>query len=334
MNLLLLFLVYLEQLQHQNIRTQGYRFADSTRKNYLSYLRSWFFFAIFFGLCVMPASEESLCWFMELMAVTSGYEHCKNTLGGIKYAHAALGFCFPSSSFSLDCTMQGLKRRLARTPFQVLPIDPRVLKMMYKNVNIQKNEDLALWCSFLVAFYCLFRKSNTVPRDSNFDVSKILTRRNIGLDNEKKTVYIYCGFSKTNQYRKKDMIIPIPSNNDPCLDLFRHMSLLLERVPAPPDAPAFTFNTNKKRFINYTQFMARLKTVLGKAGLNPDLFSGHSFRRGGASFLFSSGASQLMVQILGGWSSLVYTRFLFMSEQDRLDAQLLMANAINTMQEH
>ena len=57
----------------------------------------------------MPASEESLCCFMELMAVTSGYEHCKNTLGGIKYAHAALGFSFPSSSFSLDCTMQGLK---------------------------------------------------------------------------------------------------------------------------------------------------------------------------------------------------------------------------------
>ena len=110
---MVLFLVYLDQLKQQNIRTQGYRFAESTRKNYLSYLRSWFFFAIFFGLCVMPASEEALCWFMELMAVTTGYEHCKNTLGGIKYAHAALGFSFPSSSFSLDCTMQGLKRRLA-----------------------------------------------------------------------------------------------------------------------------------------------------------------------------------------------------------------------------
>ena len=93
----------------------------------------------------MPASEDSLCWFMELMAVTSGYEHCKNTLGGIKYAHAALGFSFPSSSFSLDCTMQGLKRRLARTPYQVLPIDPRVLKLMYGKIDIGKNEDLALW---------------------------------------------------------------------------------------------------------------------------------------------------------------------------------------------
>ena len=322
-------LAYLEQLKNQNIRTQGYRFAEGTRRNYLSYLRSWFFFATFFGLCVLPASEHSLCWFMELMAVTSGFEHCKNTLSGVRYAHIALGLSFPSSSFSLDSTMQGLKRRLARTPFQVLPIDPKVLKLMYKKVNIKKNEDLALWCSFLVAFYCLFRKANCVPKDNNFDVNKILTRSNIGLDIDKKMVYVYCGFSKTNQYRKKDMFIPIPSNTDPCLDLFRHMLLLKERVPAAPDAPAFTYGVN--RFINYRQFTAKLKLLLGMAGLNPDLFSGHSFRRGGASFLFSVGASQLMVQVLGGWSSLVYTRYLFMTEQDRMDAQMLMANAINNM---
>ena len=97
---------------------------------------------------------------------------------------------------------------------------------MYKRININKNEDLALWCSFLVAFYCLFRKANCVPKDANFDVSKILTRSNIGLDTEKKMVYIYCGFSKTNQYRTKDRFIPIPSNTDPCLDVLRRGSLL------------------------------------------------------------------------------------------------------------
>ena len=223
--------------------------------------------------------------------------------------------------------MQGLKRRLARTPFQVLPINPSVLKLMYREINISKKEDLALWCSYLVAFYCFFRKANTVPKDSKFDPSKILTRENIGIDTEKRMVYVYCGFSKSNQFRKKDMMIPIPANDDPSLDLYRHVVLLMETVQAPTDAPAFTYGQG--RFIGYSQFTNRLKQILRKAGLNPDLFSGHSFRRGGASFLFSSGASQLMVQVLGGWSSLVYTRYLFMNESDRLDAQLLMAGAIN-----
>ena len=103
----------------------------------------------------------------------------------------------------------------------------------------------------------------------------------------------------------------------------------METVAATPDEPAFTYGRNK--FINYDQFTRRLKQILGKAGLNPDLFSGHSFRRGAASFLFASGASQLMVQVLGQWSSLVYTKYLFLSEEERMEAQLLMVNAINSL---
>ena len=90
--------------------------------------------------------------------------------------------------------MQGLKMRLARTPFQVLPIDPAVLKLMYGQINIKKKEDLALWCSYLVAFYCLFRKANVVPENDRFDASKILTRENIGFEKIKKIVFIYSGF--------------------------------------------------------------------------------------------------------------------------------------------
>ena len=316
------------QLQLQNIRTQGYRFADSTRRNYLSYLRTWLHFAVFFSVCYMPASEESLCWFAELMAVTCGYDHIKNILGGVKYAHHALGFQYPSSSFSLDTTLQGLKRRLARTPFQVLPIDPTVLRAMYQNIDTNKPEDLALWCSFLTAFYCLFRKASVVPKNIHSDLSKVLTRMNIGLDRRTRMVYIYVGFSKTNQYRKRDRCIPIPSNDDPALDLYRHMEQLLSSVDVPVDSPAFSYSS--RSFITYDQFTRRLKQILSLSGLDPDLYSGHSFRRGGASFLFSSGASQLMVQVLGDWTSMVYTRYLFLSADDRMSAQLLMSQAINS----
>ena len=266
---------------------------------------------------------------MELMSVTCGYEHCKNVLGGVKYLHAALDQPFPSNSFSLDTTMQGLKRRLARTPFQVLPINPTVLKLMYRGIDINKKEDLALWCAFLTAFYCLFRKANVVPENKQSDFTKILTRKNIAIDETSRKVYIYVGFSKTNQYRKYDRCIPVPENGDQCLDLFRHIKNLFNTVDANPDAPAFSYS--KQGFINYRGFTTRMKALLSSAGLNPDLYSGHSFRRGGASFLFDAGASQLMVQILGNWSSLVYTRYLYLSEEDRMEAQHLMMNAINTM---
>jgi hypothetical protein len=322
------FAVYLEQLRSQNVRTQGFRFAQSTRKNYISHVRTWFFFSCYFDIPSLPAAEEHLCLFMELMSNTAGYEHCKNILGGVKYLHGALGLPFPSNSFSLDTTMQGLKRRLARTPFQVLPVNPTVLKLMYRGINVDKKEDLALWSSFLVAFYCLFRKANVVPENSKSDFSKVLTRENVEIDEINRKVYIYVGFSKTNQYRKYDRCIPIPENDDPCLDLFRHIKRLFSIVHAPPNAPAFSYTS--RSFINYKVFTTRMKKLLGLAGLNPDFYSGHSFRRGGASFLFSVGASQLMVQVLGNWSSMVYTRYLYLSEEDRLEAQSLMKDAINS----
>ena len=260
--------------------------------------------------------------------MTVGYNHIKNIMGSLKYVHVALGYTFPSNSFSVDTTLQGLKRRLARTPFQVLPIDPTVLRLMYLKINTRKKEDLALWCSYLVAFYCLFRKANCVPESSKYDPNKILSRENIGFDENEKIVYIYVGFSKTNQYRKRDRCIPIPANDDPCLDLYRHLEQLFSTVDAPPNAPAFTYSHNK--FINYDMFTRRLKQLLSSSGLNPDLYSGHSFRRGGASFLFSVGATQLMVQVLGDWSSMVYTRYLFLSAEDRMKAQQLMVDAINS----
>ena len=135
------------------------------------------------------------------------------------------------------------------------------------------------------------------------------------------------GFSKTNQYRKRDRCIPIPSNEDPALDLYRHMEQLLSTVDVTEDSPAFSYSS--QNFITYDQFTRRLKQILSLSGLDADLYSGHSFRRGGASFLFSVGASQLMVQVLGDWTSMVYTRYLFLSADDRMSAQLLMSDAIN-----
>ena len=309
------------------MRTQGYRFAQTTRKGLISHIRTWFFFSLYFGLCVLPATEDSLCMFLELMSLTCGYAHCKALLSTVKYLHASMGYTI-HHTFSLDCTLQGLKRRLSRTPFQVLPIDPSVLRLMYKGININKKSDLALWCSFLTAFYCLFRKANTVPKDDKFDPNCILTRENIGIDRKAGLVYVYVGFSKTNQYRKNDRCIPIPQNDDPCLDLYRHLDLLFSTVHADNQDPAFTYGANQ--FVNYRVFTARLKELLSKAGLEPSLYSGHSFRRGGASFLFSIGGSQLMVQVLGDWSSMVYTRYLYMSAEDRMAAQVLIANSINS----
>jgi hypothetical protein len=166
---------YLSQLQRNNVATQAFRFAKNSMKNIISNIRTYIFFTTFFSLQFLPAEPSDLCNFMELMALTSGYGHLKNILSSVKYLHEAYGHKFPVNDFSLETTMQGLKRRLARTPFFVMPLTPRILSLLYTFLDMSKPKDLALWCSFLTCFYGLFRKANVVPESAQFDPRLTLT---------------------------------------------------------------------------------------------------------------------------------------------------------------
>ena len=282
-----------------------------------------------FKLEAEPASEETLVCFLEFMARTSGYPHLKHLLSSIKFLHKALNLSFPEKSFQLDMTLQGLKRRLANVPFQVLPITPTVLKKMFPFLNMNRSADRALWCSFLCSFYGLLRKSSAVPESASYDTKKILVRRNIRVDIENNIVYIYLGYSKTNNFCTRDIIIPVPGNEDPALDPVRHLHALFTTVEAAQDDPAFTFAPGQ--FIKYSSFTSRLKNLLTKAGFDSSLYSGRSFRRGGASFLHAYGGSNFMVQVAGDWSSQCFMRYLYLTEAERLQSQMLITRGINAL---
>ena len=136
---------------------------------------------------------DTLVFFLEFIARTSGYSHLKHLLSSVKFLHEALDEPFPINSFMLDMTMQGLKRRLAKVPFQVLPITPTIMKRMFSHLNMSLLQDRALWCSYLLSFYGLLRKSSTVPKSGDYNVNKVLVRRNILVDPANNMVYLYLG---------------------------------------------------------------------------------------------------------------------------------------------
>lgn len=314
-------------LRLQNRKTQSYRYAKNSAANVVSAIRQYLYFSTYFRVQQVPASIETVVCFLEFMARTSGYEHLKHLLSSIKFLHEALNSPFPSNNFQIDTTMQGLKRRLANVPLQVLPINPSVLRKMFQHIDLNLPEDRALWASYLVAFFGLLRKSNVVPETSKFDPRKVLVKRNIQVDVGNNMVYLYIGFSKTNQFGGRDTLLPIPGNADPALDPVRHILAVLSQGGSSPDTPAFSYGQGK--FITYQKFTSRLKELLRKSGLNADLYSGHSFRRGGATFLHTCGGTSLMVQSSGDWSSLCFTRYLYLNEAERLKAQSLISWGIS-----
>ena len=314
----------LDRLRMDNRITQGFKYTRESAANIISGFRQW----IYFSLPILPAQVDPLVCFLELMSRSCGYQHLKHVLHSVKFVHQALDTPFPDNSFQVDMTMQGLKRRLARVPFQVLPITPKVLRDIYKHLDMRKPEDLALWCAYLVSFYALLRKKNVVPGPSQFDPTKVICRRHLMVNNVSNTVYLYVGFSKTNQFGARDLVIPIPGNSDPALDPVRHIQALFSRVHTGLDSPAFSSTSTKH--ITYDMFTRRLKSLLVKAGYSPSSYSGHSFRRGGATFLHACGGTALMVQASGDWSSSCFTRYLFLSTEERWNSQMLMARGIST----
>ena len=282
------------QSAHQ---TQSYLFAPGTRSNIKSHIRQYLLFCCKFQRKIVPADRETLVAFFELFSLSANYEHLKNVYSSIKFLHKALNQPFIEDEFQVNTVLQSLKRKIARVPFQVLPITPKILCDLYNYIDINNPFELALWSSFLVAFYCLFRKANVVPKDlTNFDPCKELSRRKITILENDNVVLLYSNWSKTNQFMNRDSVVPLCQNSVRALDPVFHLKKLFLDNDIPQDFPAFSYVQNGTiKCVTYSQFTTKLKGLLDQAGYSPQLYSGHLMRRGGARLPFQLICDPLLI---------------------------------------
>ena len=198
---------------------------------------------------------------------------------------------------------------------------------MYSFLDSSNLLDLALWCSFLVAFYCLFRKSNVAPKNlSAFNPEKELSRKKLCFVEEDDVILIYSNHSKSNQFLNRHNIIPLTRNNLKALDPIFHLKVLLS-FDISEDKPAFSYSENGSlKCITYDIFTKKLKSLLTLAGYSPELYSGHSMRRGGATLLFQLNCDPLIIQALGDWASDQYLKYIGLSLDQKFHAQRLMCS--------
>ena len=244
-----------------------------------------------------------------------------------KILHKALNAAFIEDEFQVNTVLQSIKRKLAKVPFQVLPITREILISLYNYIDIRKQSDLALWCSFLVAFYCLFRKANVASKSvKSFDSKKELSRKKLSFLEDEEVVLVYNNWSKTNQFMNREIIIPLCKNPIKALDPVSHLKELLS-WNISEDKPAFSFiEKGSLQCISYDLFTKRLKSLLDLAGYSPNLYSGHSMRRGGCSLLFQLGCSPLVLQAIGDWKSDQFLKYCGLSLDQRWHAQQLMSS--------
>ena len=305
-------------------------YAPGTAKNIKSHIRTFLLFCAKFNRIAVPADVDTLVAFSELMSVTVGYAHIKHIFASIKLLHTIYNYDFIEADFRLDSALQSLKRRLAKTPLRVLPITPDILKSIYLFLDLNKPQDQALWASFLVAFFAMFRKKSLVPESvKKFDKKLGLSRDKIALHPASGMALIYANFAKNLQFCERDIVIPLLKIPDSVLCPVTALQLLFSNNQIPPHSPAFSYLENGTiKCITYTLFTTRLKRLLAQCGLPPDLYSGHSFRRGGATFLFKLGADPITIKFCGDWLSDSYLNYVTVDLSSRMAAQSLIVSAI------
>ena len=286
-------------------------YAKGTIKNLKIQWESYLSFCMYFGLTYLPADTNVLCLYAQCLSrIFKSTQSIKNYISDIKTMHYILGYATDKiNNFLLNLSLKGIARLKPHCVQQALPISPDMLVQMSSFMDLSKPNDSGYWCLFLFAFYLFARKSNLVPTTKkDLNSKKFLLRKNIS--NEEDFLLVTMNWSKTIQYGERLLqtpLAPIP---------VAAYTAMCSKVKAKLDAPLFSLPNGK--YVTYSNFQSKLRGLISKLSLNPNLYSSHSFRRSGATWAFQSGVSSELIQLQGDWKSDAYRRYLTFSLDDKL----------------
>jgi hypothetical protein len=290
-------------------------FAEGTRANFRTQLKAYLLFCTYFNCLSVPAAITTIEAYVQFLSRSfKSVQSIRNYLNGVRFLHLLHDAPIPSfSSWQIKLLLRGITRVLLHTPKRALPITPPILLQLHSVLNLSSPLHATLWCCYLLSFYLFARKSNMVcPSSLTFNHHKHLQRKDIAVC--PFGLLVTLKWSKTNQFSKRCLRVPVVSvpGSPLCpVKAFIHMSTL---IPSLPSSPAFHYHSPKgpKGLVPITHlvFTSMLRSLLSQVGYNPTVYSGHSFRRGGATWAFKSGVPGELIQLHGDWRSDAYKVYL------------------------
>ena len=304
-------------------------FAESTWRTYQCQQSVYLRFCADLNIAPVPISSCNLGHYIAYLGQKLSYSSVRQYLNVVRIMHLDEGHCNPlANNWYLNSILKGLRRHKGDGVCQKLPITDVILHGILAVLNLSNPLDVCFWAACLVAFFSFFRKSNLlVPSPPQFNPSKHLCVSDVRFSPTGAILSVR--WSKTIQYRQRTLHIPLPHiKGSP----FCPSSALLLCTSILPKAagplPLFSYPTKKgAQPITYSMFITHLRLCLRKLGLNPSLYSGHSFRRRGASFALQCGIPAEWIKLQGDWSSDTYQRYLDPAFDLRLRLATAMGNS-------
>jgi len=293
----------------KNFRTQWYSFVS---------------FTAFFNFDHLPSDSEIFCIYAQLLSRSfKSSQSVKNYISGVKTLYSILDLdCSVFDSVDLKLTLRGIARIKQHNPHRATPITPDILLSIYERLDMADAIQAVFWALFVVAFFSMARKSNLVVTEGKSVQNHTLTRTCVRFYNG--AVVVSFTSSKTSQFGGKVHEVPlIAIPGSPLCPVTALQRVFDYTSNIPFSEPMFSISRGLP--ITYLQFQSVFKHLIFSVGLNPAEFSTHSFRRGGATYAFSSSVPGELIKDHGGWSSDAYLVYLQFSLEDKLRVSKCMA---------
>jgi len=291
--------------------------AVSTAKQYDSHMRYFVRFCVLYGITdeLRGPSESALIRFVAFCARTAKHVSCVQYLKGIKSYyrdHGHSDFAAPGTYRALYRVLKGVRRSGAGGVTRKCAITPEMLSLYLAKLIKHQPFAAATRACVLVAFFGFFRKSNVATAtDAPWTTTHCLRVMDIEFLAAEYALRITVRRTKTVQFGERDVVVHIAglAGNvlDPVAAWLDHI-----RASAPGSVlPAFAW-AHEGRHAPYTQdyLVGAAKAMATMGGVDPASVSGHSFRRGGATFAFLAGVDDLLIQQQGDWRSIVYRAYI------------------------
>lgn len=252
---------------------------------------------------MVPASHLTIARYIAYLSTKLGYSSIKQYINIIRLLHLESGLPNPLTDFHIQQVLKGVKRVKGDAVHRRPVMTVQILRQMRNIVNISVLDDCTFWATCLLAFYGMLRMSSIFP-----PAPHRLTLASLRL--HAWGIVVRFQYSKTVQYGQRQPYICLPWGQEARLCPVRAMiQALLLAGTTHPRQPVLAVRL-KGAIVPYTKsmFFARLKSVMHTIGLHG--YSGHSFRRGGATHALHSGVPAEIIKAQGDWRSLAYLQYI------------------------
>ena len=301
--------------------------TKGTRANHRTHHKSYLQFCQTYRYEPYPATEWRYCQYaVYLHEQDKVPETIQNYVGTIRVLHKMQNLYAPTATqIHYKKLVEYFKKQCTKPVKQAQAMTHDILRQIFPHVKFQVELEAVSWVSMLVAFNLVLRVSNIgPPTRGSFSAEHNLIRGDLMLKQGHLTLKVR--WAKNLQHRNQILYCPLIPSEDRRLCPITWVRKMVKIVPAGENEPFFLVRQGNQRHPLTSKQVGRImKEWCKRSGLDPGSLTPHALRRGGLTWGHRAKLSGETLQILGGWASEAYKRYIEYDFESRVQSAKIMA---------